>query len=392
MPLRFDIAKLEKPSVDQNGYLHADAFVTRSGVFVYHHPDGTTTRELRHPDDVFKAGSLKSIENRPVTDGHPYVGRLDAKNTKQFSVGSVIDKPVNDSEFVRTKIMVNDQGVIDKVMRNDNPVREISCGYNCDTVKESGTFNGEQYDHRQKNIVYNHVAIVDKGRAGPSARLVLDAVDGAVEGIEIELKQDSKKNSDKEKITMKVKIKKDAVSTNSFKQDGFEVEVDESAQDAVEKVLSKMDGAIVHIKTLEQRNDALRGENDQLKAKAEVPPERLAELVQERADLLGVAQFVGVKVDNIDTVKNIELKKLVVGTANKNLNLDDVSEDYIAGSYEGVVNSVKSQTKGLQSLATLREITGNSDFVFNADADMRSPREKFTDETHEMWRKPQGTA
>lgn len=389
MPLRYDLATIEKPTKDQNGYLHADAFLTRAGVFIYHKPDGTTTRELRHPDDVFKGDSLATVENRPVTDGHPYVGKLDAKNTKGFSVGNVVEKPVVDNDHVRAKIMVNDQGVIDKVMREKNPVREISCGYMCDTIKETGTFNGEPYDHRQKNIVYNHVAIVDKGRAGPSARLVLDAVDGAVEGIEIELKKDNQQ-SHKEKMTMKVKIKRDQVSTLTFKQDAFEVEVDEAAEGAVLMVMDKLDASNDYIRELEQKNDKLQGENDGLKANAEIPPERLKELVQDRANLLGVAHHVGVKTDKLDTLTDMEIKKLVVSEANPNMKLDDVSTDYIAGQYDGVVNAIKQDQKGLKSLAMLREITATS--TFKKDEDERTPREKFTQDTQEMWKRPEANA
>ena len=42
----------------------------------------------------------------------------------------------------------------------------MSLGYNLDLIEEPGEWNGEKYDAIQTNIRINHLAIVDKARAG----------------------------------------------------------------------------------------------------------------------------------------------------------------------------------------------------------------------------------
>lgn len=190
MALRFDITKLDDPRRDHNGYLVADAHATRTGVFVYHHPDGSTTRELRHPDEVFKPESIASLKHRPVTDGHPPDAKLNSENTKRFAIGMAIDNPEKNDIYIDTKIQLTDEDVISRVLDEENPLREMSCGYEAEVVKKDGTYQGEEYDHEQTNIKYNHLAIVRRGRAGHEVRMMLDAADAAGDGLEDIVKTD----------------------------------------------------------------------------------------------------------------------------------------------------------------------------------------------------------
>jgi hypothetical protein len=396
MVLRFDKHEISKPTIDQNGYLHADARVTRAGVFVYHKPDGSTTRELRHPDDVFKADSMETLKNRPVTDGHPYPGKLDAKNTKQFAVGSLVKSPTKNDIYLDTRMMVTDQDAIDKIMREDSPVREISCGYECKMVKESGTYQGERYDERQTNIVYNHVAIVDKGRAGPQARLVLDAADGAVEGFEIALKEDSSSTKQENEKMKVVKIKRAALKTGTFKTDALSVEVDESAEQAIGIILDQLDSSVDHIRGLETKLDAattkadtLKGEMDQLKIDAVIPPEKLAAMVADRADVLGVAAHIGVT-DKLDDVDSDGIKKKIVLFKNPDLKADDLSSaGYVQGRYDSIIAGIKADNEGLTSLAALAAATSGTGQHGKLDEDDNgetlAPAAKFKQDTENLW-------
>ena len=389
MALRFDIAKLENPKLDHNGYLTAEAVLTRTGVFKYRRADGSIINELRSPDDVMNQDSLDTLENRPFTDGHPVVGRVDATNTRQLSRGMVISKAKQDGDLVKAKILVTDEAVIDKIMRKKNPVREVSCGYNADITDESGEFNGERFDHRQTNIIYNHVALVPRGRAGAVARLRVDAEDGAVEGIDLDLKTDdtadsqTKHNESKEDHAMTIKLKRNAVTTSTFKQDAFEVIVDnEETEKSVNPALEKLDAAIVHIIKLEDKVSLLQGRNDELVEKAELPPERLDELGQERADILGVAHHVGLT--NVDSLRNDEIKKMVVHKINPQLKLDDLDQPYINGRYDSVIDNIKKNNKAVKSLSQLRQIT-RSDSYNEDEVDTRSPRDKFIQDESNMW-------
>jgi hypothetical protein len=91
------------------------------------------------------------------------------------------------------------------------------------------------------------VALVPRGRAGAVARLRVDAEDGAVEGIDLDLKTDNTNENEnlqhesKEDHAMTIKIKRNAITTATFKQDAFEVVVnDEEGENSVMPALEKL--------------------------------------------------------------------------------------------------------------------------------------------------------
>jgi hypothetical protein len=109
------------------------------------------------------------------------------ENAQDFVAGAVGDEinVINDipelpwvrGPFVRVTGSVYRADALDAL--NDGS-HELSCGYDCDIVKESGTTpEGERYDCIQTNIVYNHLAIVPRGRAGIAAQLRYDSADVA---------------------------------------------------------------------------------------------------------------------------------------------------------------------------------------------------------------------
>ena len=54
--------------------------------------------------------------------------------------------------------------------------QELSCGYSYIPVMEPGNFKGDQYDGKMTNIKGNHVALVEKGRAGPEVMVGDEAI------------------------------------------------------------------------------------------------------------------------------------------------------------------------------------------------------------------------
>ena len=171
---RYDVGKFKEPTITPQGYLKVDAYVTRVGVFKYRKQDGTLVREFRSPDEVFKAESLQSLAEIPITDDHPEV-MLSAANTRQFARGFTGKDVSKDGIYLKTPMTITDAETIKKVMAQGK--RETSSGYHCDIDPTPGEWEGEQYDCKQKDIRYNHVAIVDAGRAGPEVRLRMDSND-----------------------------------------------------------------------------------------------------------------------------------------------------------------------------------------------------------------------
>jgi hypothetical protein len=62
--------------------------------------------------------------------------------------------------------------MVDMQTKDPALATELSCGYTCDFVWESGvTEDGNGYDGYMVNIVGNHVALVERGRCGGSCSL-----------------------------------------------------------------------------------------------------------------------------------------------------------------------------------------------------------------------------
>lgn len=153
---------------NEQGFLHDTPIVTSTGIFEYGLPDGGVRRELRLPEHVFDKQSLASYAGKPVIITHD-AGAIDKNNVMKEIVGTIISEGFQDGDDVRCKVVIHD---IDKVKKT--PYRELSLGYNLDLIEEPGEWNGQKYDAIQTNIRINHLAIVDKARAGEQSHLNLD--------------------------------------------------------------------------------------------------------------------------------------------------------------------------------------------------------------------------
>lgn len=391
MTFRVDKAPIIDHKLDDNGYLTVNAFATRAGVFVYRKPDGSVTRELRHPDEVFSNDSLNTLRMKPVVDNHPRGGRVTSENTRHLAIGWSGESPLRaDNDHVAVRLQITDSEAIKKIADEKNPKTELSCGYQCDCIKEDGEYNGEKYDHVQKNIRYNHIALVDRGRAGRKARIYLDSEDSAgSDEYDVQFKTDNQEGN-----KMTIKIKRDAKQTKSFKLDAMNIDIAPEAEQVVNDLCSKLDGAVLHITGLESENDKLKadsekaqGKYDELKAKhdAAVSPERLDEMAKDRADLCGVAGHLGMK--DFAKLNNAQMKRAIVQNENKDFKMDDKSEDYIQGRYDMVIDRIKQENKGLESLALLKKVTQpghtDSDITGNKE-DSMSPRDRMIQQTSQL--------
>jgi hypothetical protein len=174
VPQRYALSHVDAVEPTHSGALRLSATPTSVGVFSYTRPDGSIVRELRHPDDVFAAESLASLEDAPVTIKHP--PKVTPTSYSTHSVGHVRAGTVRadaGAGVVRSGIVLARQDAVALAAAHGSKV-QLSAGYDCQWLDTPGTWNGQAYDRRQVNIVYNHVAILPPGtpgRAGAVCRL-----------------------------------------------------------------------------------------------------------------------------------------------------------------------------------------------------------------------------
>lgn len=169
---RTDIGSLRPVERRDDGTIVVDAYLTKCGVFPYRQQDGSTKFELRLPEDVFDSASMKSFEGRVVTNNHP-PGMVDARTAREYAVGCLLGVPTRDGDHMRGRLSVYDEQTVGDM---ESGKLQVSNGYTCDTVETPGIHPiYGKYDAIQKNIRGNHVAIVDRARAGVTASARMDA-------------------------------------------------------------------------------------------------------------------------------------------------------------------------------------------------------------------------
>jgi hypothetical protein len=168
----FDALTLDAPRRTRDGFLAVRAKAARAGTYQYLgqevDPTGSrfkandTVTVYRPSDEVFDRASIASFIGKPVTNDHPTVA-VTADNWKAHSRGAVMGA-VRDGEYLAFDLTIMDGEAIQAI---DGGKRELSNGYACDLSFEDGVApDGTKYQAVQRNIRGNHVALVDKGRAG----------------------------------------------------------------------------------------------------------------------------------------------------------------------------------------------------------------------------------
>jgi hypothetical protein len=153
--------------------LIVEGIASRAGVFDYARADGSIQKELRLPEDVFATPAMSGYQGATITKGHPAVP-VTAHNAKRFAVGTVLEPARRDGDHVRVKMVVQDAQAIDAL--KSKRMRALSTGYSVDLEETPGNHPVYgRYDAIQRRLVINHLALCEDGRAGPVARVRIDA-------------------------------------------------------------------------------------------------------------------------------------------------------------------------------------------------------------------------
>ena len=201
LTLAFD--KTSARHYDENGFLHVECCnISKATVNPYLGAEIPGWEQLaldpkkiyyilRPPAELAKAASTSNMI--PLMDAHIEVSAFDLENPdiSKHQVGNTGQAGGFKSPYLINDLVIQKQGAIEGV--NSKEVCELSCAYRYDVVMAPGEFQGTKYDGYMTNIRFNHVALVEEGRAGPDVmvkdsaeelkkqrKLLMDAIREAV--------------------------------------------------------------------------------------------------------------------------------------------------------------------------------------------------------------------
>jgi len=374
-----------------DGFLTGRAIVTSVGVFTYLNTDGTTTKELRLPEEVFARDSLDSMKLKPMTNDHPSE-RVNPDNAKALQIGSLgsnvsdwvdnygvkypddmvlergRDTHASDGFHVSIDLTITDASAIKDA---ENGKLALSMGYVCEIEETSGVWCGMAYDCIQRKIRYNHCALVDGARAGDAARIRFDDIGIHLDSGDAVLvnipsgstRGDQAKNQ--EEKTMKYRL-----------DNGMEYDAPEGFVQAYVSMKEKADAAIARadaaekvvgdskttLSTLEAERDTAKARAD--KAEKELKeaqvalndPKRLDAAIEGKIALYDAAKKADVEIKKDMT--DMDIKKAVILSVFPEAKFDGKDEAYVSARFDSTVELLKNKADGASRIVAGENFNG----------------------------------
>lgn len=269
MPARYDTALISKISKDPNtGFLHAkNVPIARVGVFPYRTVNNDVVMEAKLPTELLSDSTVESANSKPITDGHPSQ-LVTADNSKALMKGFTAENAHVDGDMVKVDMTITDADLIKEI---GDGKEELSIGFKTEVVPAQGEYQGVHYDSVQRNIQINHVAVVDRGRAGHSVRITGDSAEMVLED-KGESMETTKVMLDGANITVAMadadQVAKSNTDLASLKKQLADAQAKvKDLQAQIEEAQGKADKA-----------DKLKKQADEAQAKADAADKQIAEL------------------------------------------------------------------------------------------------------------------
>lgn len=172
----------DKKEIDTNNFwLIKDNPITKIGVFPYLGKQISPELEpdkiyqvLRPEEELTSPETLKSLELIPLVNEHTMLGTKDGMMpAEEKGVHGVTGQHPK----VQKPLLTNDLKVFSEELKNEieNGKKGLSGGYTCRYELTPGEYEGQHYDAIQRDIRFNHIALVGEGRMGKDVR-VMDSI------------------------------------------------------------------------------------------------------------------------------------------------------------------------------------------------------------------------
>lgn len=338
-----------KPRRIADGYLVATAKCVRTGIQLYTgdelgKPEMKVVRVYRPAEEVFAKDSLQSFSHAPITIDHP-TEQVTADNWKALSVGEVSTAAKQVDDWIELPLIFKDAAAIQAI---EGGKRELSAGYVADFDFTPGTTPaGEPYDAIQRSIRINHLALVEKARAGSKARVGDSANTWGIAPITQPIADERTPDMGDNLRTVVV--------------DGLSVQTTDQGAQAIEKLQKAVSDAQTKLADAESAHKAEMAKKDEeigtLKADkkkledAAPKPEDIDRMVADRAALVTAAKAVDEKIV-IDGKSDADIRKAVVTARLGDEAVKDASDAEITGMFKAITKDTKPNDTVRDALRT----------------------------------------
>lgn len=330
-----------KYEITPEGYLKCDACIAVPGILKY-----PKRVEYLPPEECFDDESIETAKLKPIVMDHAFDGiqynTIDAKNITQYQIG-YSGENIKKDKGVIINVLITHKDSVDHILEKHREGKyvELSMCYKCSVVGISGeTPDNKHYDAIQTKRRYNHLSVVEKGRAGQEVRLKFDK-----KGVNLMGKKIYTKN---------------AIKLDSFSSDAINVSVTEENVEAFDRVTDKFDEAInviekqdTIIKNKISENSELQAKYDQAQEISDTQKQTIADLrnpnseafqsiLTERRALEQAAEMFKVDCKDLDN-KSIKLA-VIKNTCEKFDATKEYADEYINGRFSAIVELFDKET------------------------------------------------
>tara|TARA_R110000851_G_scaffold96792_2_gene209926 strand:+ start:13579 stop:14730 length:1152 start_codon:yes stop_codon:yes gene_type:complete len=361
------------------GFLVVPSRIARTGIQEYLAAEmGLSDREptdiikvFRPEEEVFSETSLSSFASKPITNNHPSE-LVNPNNAKEVSVGFSGPEVTQDGMFAKTTLHITDATAIKNI---ESGKVELSNGYTCDIDWEKGvTPEGVEYDAVQRNIKGNHIAIVERGRAGSSCRVAdnlptkgdnLAMAKITIDGVDFELS--------------------DQAAQAVAKLQGRVSDAEKETSEKEEELKKKEDEKEEELKKAQKSEDSLQAKLDE--ATSKIPTaDSLDSLVASRTAMVDSA--LKIDPDFKWEGKDAEaIRKEIVLAKCPTVDGDSVSAEYIQARFDMLAESLTANPQQNLDNAFAKHVENNDNktVVDSRPKDVIA-REKFMADSKEAWK------
>lgn len=387
----------DKARVNSDGYMAVRARAARTGIYDYLgaevDPDGAhfaadeIVKVYRPPEEVFDRESLASYVGKPITNDHP-AKPVTSANWRDVAGGTIMSaarETVEDGDFITFDLAFMDAELIRDI---ESGKRELSNGYGAEIVVKDGiTEDGERYQAIQTNMRGNHVAVVDRGRAGSQCRIGDAARCDVIDANAIKPKLISGRTYADRFGDVKTGSDTQPKDANPMPKmmliDGLQVDISnvDTAEATIKTLMDKASAAADRAEKAEAEVATLTTDKAKLEAEkatlekrvedAKPKPHELRDAAKRYARVVDMAEKMGAKVEEEEDED--EIKRKVVGDR-----LGDVAKDWtdaqIAASFESLCADLKDAPKPKSN--ALRDAIAKGPNPFTVDGALKSYRDR----------------